>query len=335
MIEYRNVSKEYVSDGSRTLAVDEVSMTVKEGELVVLLGPSGSGKTTLLRLTNRLEELDEGSILIGGKDIQEEDEIELRRRIGYVIQEIGLFPNKNVAENIGLIPGVSGWSGERISERVDELLEMMNMSPERYKERYPAHLSGGEKQRVGVARALAADPDLLLMDEPFAAIDPINRQEIQEQFLQLQQRLQKTTIFVSHDIQEALRLADRIALLREGELVQFARPQKLLLAPAGDFVRDFVGLDRGMKVLELIAVKEVMQETEGEKINAVEGKEGPAIKRGASLKEALNRLVLNEEERLKVVDEAGKSVGSLKFSDIQSYLHSDYRAGYDDDFVSA
>jgi len=335
MIEYRNVSKEYVSDGSRTLAVDEVSMTVKEGELVVLLGPSGSGKTTLLRLTNRLEELDEGSILIGGKDIQEEDEIELRRRIGYVIQEIGLFPNKNVAENIGLIPGVSGWSSERISERVDELLEMMNMSPERYKERYPAHLSGGEKQRVGVARALAADPDLLLMDEPFAAIDPINRQEIQEQFLQLQQRLQKTTIFVSHDIQEALKLADRIALLREGELVQFARPEGLLLDPAGDFVRDFVGLDRGMKVLELIAVKEIMQETEGEKINPVDGEEGPPIKRGASLKEALNRLILNEEERLKVVDEAGKRVGSINFSDIQSYLHSDYRAGYDDDFVSA
>nr|WP_239551151.1 betaine/proline/choline family ABC transporter ATP-binding protein [Halanaerobacter jeridensis] len=243
-------------------AVDDLSLQVESGELVVLLGPSGCGKTTLLRLTNRLEDLTAGQILINGQNILEQDEVKLRQKIGYVIQEIGLFPNKTIAENIGMVPKIIGWSAERIEKRVQELLEMMNLDADLFKDRYPAQLSGGQRQRVGVARALAADPELLLMDEPFGAIDPINRKEIQDQFLHLQDKLQKTIIFVSHDIQEALKMGDKIALINNGQVVQFGTPEEILLEPANDFVQDFVGTERAMKALDLVQVTEIMHEVE-------------------------------------------------------------------------
>ncbi|MBM7557413.1 betaine/proline/choline family ABC transporter ATP-binding protein [Halanaerobacter jeridensis] len=262
MIEYQNVVKEYQDNGALIKAVDDLSLQVESGELVVLLGPSGCGKTTLLRLTNRLEDLTAGQILINGQNILEQDEVKLRQKIGYVIQEIGLFPNKTIAENIGMVPKIIGWSAERIEKRVQELLEMMNLDADLFKDRYPAQLSGGQRQRVGVARALAADPELLLMDEPFGAIDPINRKEIQDQFLHLQDKLQKTIIFVSHDIQEALKMGDKIALINNGQVVQFGTPEEILLEPANDFVQDFVGTERAMKALDLVQVTEIMHEVE-------------------------------------------------------------------------
>ena len=258
MIEYKNVVKKYENGSESTLAIDNLSLEVNQGELVVLLGPSGCGKTTLLRMTNRLEKMTSGQILVNNQRISEQDKIKLRQGMGYVIQDIGLFPNKTIAGNIAMIPQVKGWDQKKIETRVDHLLEMMNLDPEKYKNRYPTQLSGGQKQRVGVARALAADPEILLMDEPFAAIDPINRKDIQDQFLSLQKKLNKTIIFVSHDIHEALKMGDKIALLNQGQLVQYDTPENLLLQPKNDFVRDFLGTERTMKVLELIEVKKAM-----------------------------------------------------------------------------
>ncbi|MGM0369393.1 MAG: betaine/proline/choline family ABC transporter ATP-binding protein [Bacillota bacterium] len=262
MIEYRNVVKEYQDNGALITAVDQLSLNIEEGELVVLLGPSGCGKTTLLRLTNRLEDLTTGQILIDGQNVLEQDQVKLRQRIGYVIQEIGLFPNKTIAENIAMVPKILGWSEDKIASRVDQLLTMMNLDAELYQDRYPAQLSGGQRQRVGVARSLAADPKLLLMDEPFGAIDPINRKEIQDQFLTLQDELQKTVIFVSHDIQEALKMGDKIALMNDGQVVQYGTPEEILLEPANKFVRDFVGTERAMKVLDLVQVHQVMHQAD-------------------------------------------------------------------------
>ncbi len=258
MINYKQVVKRYSEGTDEITAVDNLSLEVPAGELVVLLGPSGCGKTTLLRLTNRLEELSAGQIIINGTDITQQDEVELRQRIGYVIQEIGLFPNKTIGENVGMVPKIIGWEAARIETRVNQLLRMMNLEPEVYKNRYPAQLSGGQRQRVGVARALGADPEILLMDEPFGAIDPINRQQIQNEFLKLQEKLGKTIVFVSHDIQEAIKMGDRIALMKQGQLIQYATPEEILMQPADDFVRDFVGTERAMKALSLIRVKEAM-----------------------------------------------------------------------------
>ena len=262
MIEYQNVVKKYQDNGEVITAVDNLSFDVESGELVVLLGPSGCGKTTLLRLTNRLEDLNQGQILINGQNILEQDQVKLRQKIGYVIQEIGLFPNKTIAENIAMVPKILGWSTAKMENRVQELLTMMNLDPDLYQDRYPAQLSGGQRQRVGVARALAADPKLLLMDEPFGAIDPINRKDIQDQFLRLQEKLKKTILFVSHDIQEALKMGDKIALINEGQLVQYGTPEEILLEPANKFVRDFVGTERAMKALDLVSVDQIMHQAQ-------------------------------------------------------------------------
>jgi osmoprotectant transport system ATP-binding protein len=258
MITYESVTKIYGKGMNAVTALDNISFTIPKGEVVVFLGPSGCGKTTTLRLTNRLETLTRGVITIEDQNIMDINTVQLRQRLGYVIQAIGLFPNKTIAENIAVVPRLLHWDQERISKRVDELLEMTNLDPELYRDRYPAELSGGQQQRVGVARGLAADPSIILMDEPFGAIDPINREEIQDEFLKLQSKLKKTVAFVSHDIHEAIKMGDRIAIFNKGRLVQYDTPEIILTQPKNKFVSDFVGADRALKVLGLMRVSDII-----------------------------------------------------------------------------
>jgi len=258
MIKYDSVTKIFGTGREAVTALDNVTFTIKKGDIVVFLGPSGCGKTTTLRLTNRLDTITRGSVSINGQSIIDIDAVKLRQKMGYVIQEIGLFPNKTIAQNIAVVPRLLGWSKEKVSGRVDELLRMTNLDPELYRDRYPAELSGGQQQRVGVARGLAADPEILLMDEPFGAIDPINREQIQDEFLKLQSKIKKTVAFVSHDIHEAIKMGDKIALFNEGKLIQYDAPEIILTRPKNKFVADFVGADRALKVLGLIRVSDVI-----------------------------------------------------------------------------
>lgn len=258
MIEYDSVTKIFGAGKTAVTATDSVTFTIEAGETAVFLGPSGCGKTTLLRMTNRLESVTRGSIRVQGRDIMEMNVQQLRLGMGYVIQQIGLFPNKTIAGNIAVVPRMLKWDKRKIDERIDELLRIVKLDPEIYRNRYPVELSGGQQQRVGVARALAADPDILLMDEPFGAIDPINRHQIQDEFLKLQAQLKKTIAFVSHDIHEAIKMADKIAIFKDGKLVQFDTPEIILMRPASKFVSDFVGADRALKVLGLLKVRDAM-----------------------------------------------------------------------------
>jgi osmoprotectant transport system ATP-binding protein len=254
-VEYREVSKRY--PGQSEPAINSLSLEVLAGEICVLVGPSGCGKTTALRLANRMIELSGGDILIDGRSIRGRPAAELRRGIGYVIQQIGLFPHLTIGDNIVVVPKLLGWDGQRIGRRLDELLDLVSL-PGDMRDRYPSQLSGGQRQRVGVARALAADPPLMLMDEPFGAIDPINRERLQNQFLRLQSEIRKTILFVTHDIDEAIKMGDRVAVLeRGGVLAQYATPPELLMQPANDFVEDFVGADRALKRLSLLRVRDV------------------------------------------------------------------------------
>ena len=225
-------------------AVKDLSMEVRDGETLVLLGTSGSGKTTTMKMVNRLIDPTSGRILIDGSDVMEADPIELRRKIGYAIQHIGLFPHMTVAENIAVVPRLLRWSRQQVDERVDQLLAMVDMEPAEFRDRYPAQLSGGQKQRIGVARALAADPPIVLMDEPFGALDPITREQLQNEFVELESEIQKTIIFVTHDVFEAVKMADRIALLDAGRLQQLATPAELVESPANEFVDQFLGQHR-------------------------------------------------------------------------------------------
>ena len=246
-IRLEGVSKVY-PDG--TTAVEALDLDVPEGELVVLVGPSGCGKSTTLKMINRLVEPSGGRIIIDGEDVTSVDPVRLRRRIGYVIQQVGLFPHQTVGANVATVPRLVRWDSRRTAARVDELLELVGLDPSTYRGRYPHQLSGGQRQRVGVARALAAEPVVLLMDEPFSAIDPIARDRLQGEFLRLQAEVRKTVVFVTHDIEEAVRLGDRIAVFSQGgHLEQYADPATLLGAPATEFVADFVGADRGLKRL--------------------------------------------------------------------------------------
>ncbi len=243
MIQLDRLTKTY----GPTVAVDHLSLEVATGELCVLVGPSGCGKTTTMKMINRVIEPSGGRILLAGEDVTDVDPVELRRRIGYVIQQIGLFPHKTVEANVGIVPGLLGWDRKRVKARSAELLELVGLDPDLYLKRYPHELSGGQRQRVGVARALAADPPVLLMDEPFGAVDPIARGRLQGEFLRLQEQVRKTIIFVTHDIAEAVRLGDRIAVLRQGGVLeQYDDPATILGSPANDFVADFVGSDRGL-----------------------------------------------------------------------------------------
>ncbi|MEV0320715.1 ABC transporter ATP-binding protein [Streptomyces sp. NPDC050658] len=253
MIRFEHVTKRY-ADG--TTAVDDLSFEVAEGELVTLVGPSGCGKTTTMKMVNRLIEPTEGRIFVDGDDISAIDPVQLRRRIGYVIQQVGLFPHKTVLENTATVPHLLGVKRAKARERAAELLDLVGLDPATFGDRYPEQLSGGQRQRVGVARALAADPPVLLMDEPFGAVDPVVREHLQNEFLRLQQAVRKTVLFVTHDIEEAVRLGDRIAVYGQGRIEQFDTPSTVLGAPATDYVADFVGADRGLKRLSVTPIEE-------------------------------------------------------------------------------
>tara|TARA_Y100001933_G_scaffold202068_1_gene203781 strand:- start:298 stop:1371 length:1074 start_codon:yes stop_codon:yes gene_type:complete len=246
MIEFNNVHKRF----DETVAADGIDIVFPDGEISVLIGPSGCGKTTLMKMINRLEDPDSGTVSINGSPVSERDPVELRRSIGYAIQEVGLFPHYTIYDNVALVPGLLKWPAARTRERVMELLDLVTLD-ESYADRYPAQLSGGERQRVGLARALAADPDILLMDEPFGAIDPINRGTIHNTFLGIQEELKKTIVFVTHDMQEAVKLGDRVAILNQGRVVQFDTPEQILSNPESDFVAELLGKDRRIQILSL------------------------------------------------------------------------------------
>ncbi|MER6981594.1 ATP-binding cassette domain-containing protein, partial [Streptomyces carpinensis] len=252
MIRFEQVTKRY-PDG--TTAVDGLSFEVSEGELVTLVGPSGCGKTTTMLMVNRLIEPTSGRIFLGGEDIAGVDPVRLRRRIGYVIQQVGLFPHRTVLDNTATVPALLGWKKARARARAAELLELVGLDPKTYGPRYPEQLSGGQRQRVGVARALAADPPVLLMDEPFGAVDPVVREQLQDEFLRMQAAVRKTVLLVTHDIEEAVRLGDRIAVYGQGRIEQFDTPGAVLGSPASPYVAGFVGADRGLKRLSVTAIE--------------------------------------------------------------------------------
>jgi osmoprotectant transport system ATP-binding protein len=311
-LEFRDVTKRYA--GAQRDAVHELSLTVPAGEICVLVGPSGCGKTTAMRMVNRMVELSAGDILLDGRSVRERRPAELRREIGYVIQQVGLFPHLTVAQNIAVVPRLVGWDKRRIAERVEELLELVALDPGEFRDAYPAQLSGGQRQRVGVARALAVDPPLMLMDEPFGAIDPINRGRLQNEFLRLQAQIRKTVVFVTHDIDEALKMGDRVAVMRQGDaggmLAQYATPRELLAAPDDDYVENFVGADRGLKGLALYRVSdlELGPEREGSPVT---------VERDETLRDALSSMLSNDADYAKVRGDNGQIVGTVTIDQIR------------------
>jgi osmoprotectant transport system ATP-binding protein len=313
-LELRAVSKRYA--GQAEAAIEDLSFSVGAGEVCVLVGPSGSGKTTALRLINRLIPLSDGDILLGGRSVLDREPHELRREIGYVIQQIGLFPHLTVAGNIATVPRLLGWDKRRIADRVDELLGLIGLERE-IGDRYPAQLSGGQRQRVGVARALAADPPLMLMDEPFGAIDPINRARLQDEFKRLQDQVRKTVVFVTHDIDEAIKMGDKIAILRQGgKLAQYDTPARILIDPADEFVAQFVGADRALKRLGLSTLTEV-------DLLPLDGtKPAGSVPRSVSVRDALSALLAEGGHPLRVLDEDGKPAGMITLELLGGLLDS-------------
>lgn len=314
MIKLENVTKHY----GDLVAVDSLNLEVKEGEFVVLLGPSGCGKTTSLKMINRLINPTSGRIFVDGKDIAGLNPIELRRQIGYVIQLIGLLPHMTVSENIALVPRLKGWPKDKRIERADELLDTVGLAPETYRAKYPHQLSGGERQRIGVARALAIDPPILLMDEPFGALDPITRLQLQDEFLNLEERAKKTVVFVTHDMDEAVRLADRIAIMNEGELHQYETPLEILRHPADEFVAQFMGGDRVFRQLKLLTVGDVM-------VKDIPGGERSSeavssISSDCRLDTALERMLTAGRDQLPVEDGGGKRIGVLSMGCFHTVL---------------
>lgn len=301
MITLDDVTKRF--GGSAEEAVRGLSMEIEEGEIVVLVGPSGCGKTTTMKMINRLIEPTSGVITVAGSDVMKHDPVQLRRTIGYVIQSVGLMPHRTIAQNIATLPRLLGWDQARTSTRVEELLDIFDLSPALL-DRYPIELSGGQQQRVGVARALAADPPVMLMDEPFGAVDPIIRARLQDQFLEIQQQLRKTIVFVTHDIDEAIKISDRIVILNQGaKIEQFAAPQEILQEPANDFVRDFVGAERGLKRLALIRIADIDVE------------EGPVVYRDAPAAEAHAAMAKFQFDWTSVLHE-GRLLGWIGASDL-------------------
>ncbi|MGM0856747.1 MAG: ABC transporter ATP-binding protein [Pseudomonadota bacterium] len=263
MIRLESLTKVFDTPKGAVVAADHIDMDVPEGEICVLLGPSGCGKTTTLKMINRIVKPTSGKVFINGEDTTGLDTQTLRRNIGYVIQQIGLFPNMTIEENITVVPKLLGWDKAKYKARAREMMAMIALEPDAFLKRFPSELSGGQQQRIGVARALAADPPVILMDEPFGAIDPINRAVIQDEFLKMQQALNKTIMFVSHDIDEAIKMGDRVAVFREGQLVQYATPDDLLAAPKNAFVESFLGEDRALKRLNLVKVREIVTDEIG------------------------------------------------------------------------
>src|SRR5919198_4915352 len=310
---FEHVVKRY--PGRAEPAVNDLSLRVPAGKICMLVGPSGGGKTTALKLVNRLIDLTDGDIKIGGDSIRSLEPVQLRRRIGYVIQQVGLFPHMTVGANIATVPRLLGWQKERIGGRVDELLELVGLDRE-YARRYPAQLSGGQRQRVGLARAMAADPLVMLMDEPFGALDPITRDRLQNEFLRLHRQVRKTVIFVTHDIDEAIKMGDRIAILREGGvLAQYDTPDAILAEPADEFVARFVGADRSLKRLALKRLSEI-------ELPALNGSEpiGPTVPASTTLRDALALMLGEGSRHLTVVDESGRHVGRCSVEQLSELL---------------
>ncbi|MFZ4815946.1 MAG: ABC transporter ATP-binding protein [Phototrophicaceae bacterium] len=350
MIQLDHVSKVYA--GHSEPAVDDFSMDIPRGEIVIFLGPSGCGKTTTLKMINRLIEPSGGRIILNGEDVTRVDVNQLRRKIGYVIQQIGLFPHMTIEDNIGLVPKMLGWPQSQLKGRVGELLEMVGLNPDTYRKRYPKQLSGGQQQRVGVARALAADPPVLLMDEPFGATDPIIREHLQDELLQIQAKVKKTMVFVTHDIDEALRLGNRIAILREqSRIAQYAPPDEILAHPANEFVSNFIGSGVSLKRLQVIPLRSVKlqswpqvsadDKTQRQAVvvenNAVTGvmREGklfpaPTVSVFGMLHTALDRLLLSESRAVCVVDDQQRYIGVITIDTIMDELRSThYSTRYD------
>ena len=302
MIEFRDVSKTY--PGTDTSVVNDLSFEILDGEVCVLVGPSGCGKTTTMRMINRLIEPTDGEILIDGQKNTSMSGTQLRRKIGYAIQQIGLFPHRTIADNIGTVPGLLGWDKGRIRERVDELLELVGLDPNDYRNRYPAELSGGQQQRVGVARAMAADPPIMLMDEPFGAVDPITRERLQDEFVRIQQDIKKTIVFVTHDIDEAIKMGDKIAILKQGGvLAQYDSPENILSRPNSEFVSSFVGNDRILKRLSLLRVADMKLEPANDGTDDL-----PHISGRLSVKDALSELIGSGRSRAVVEDDGKKGL---------------------------
>ncbi|NJN56823.1 MAG: ABC transporter ATP-binding protein [Leptolyngbyaceae cyanobacterium SL_5_9] len=298
--------------GAVRAAVDQCNCEIESGKLVVILGPSGCGKTTLLKMVNRLYEPTSGKIYLDDADVRRLKVTKLRQQIGYVIQQSGLFPHMTVAQNIAVVPKLLGWSRSKTQLRIDELLTLIELPPQEYRDRYPAQLSGGQQQRVGLARALAGDPNVMLMDEPFGAIDAITRASLQDEILRLQRQLQKTVLFVSHDVEEALRLADKILIMQKGQIVQYDTPFNILTKPVNDFVYDLMGADDMVRQLSLLRVETAMT-------NAPEGfsQNGePTIARDESLRHALSLILRTGAQKLTVLDN-GSAVGVLTLEHIR------------------
>jgi osmoprotectant transport system ATP-binding protein len=312
VIEFRHVTKRF-ADG--TVAVDDLSLVAPSHQITVLVGPSGCGKTTSLRMVNRMVEPTEGEILVDGDDIESLDAVRLRRGIGYVIQHAGLFPHKKVVDNIATVPRLLGRSKTEARARAMELIEQVGLEPQQA-DRYPAQLSGGQQQRVGVARALAADPPIMLMDEPFSAVDPVVRKQLQDEFLRLQRDLAKTIVFVTHDIDEAIKLGDNIVVMRVGgTLAQMATPAELLARPADDFVAGFIGRDRGYRALSFVPADDLVVQPLPDGA-AADLDELYPYQRGGPLKAALDATLTAPEGRAVVVDENGTPVGMIEHQDV-------------------
>ncbi|EWG10352.1 ABC transporter ATP-binding protein [Cytobacillus firmus] len=298
MIQFDNVSKQY-RDGTK--AVNSINLHIKEGEFFVIIGPSGSGKTTVLKMINRLIPLTSGTIFINGKRISDYDIHELRWDIGYVLQQIALFPHMTIGENIAIVPELKNWDQGKIKERIDELLQMVGLEPDIYRSRKPHELSGGQQQRVGVTRALAANPPIILMDEPFSALDPISREKLQDDLIHLQKKIKKTIVFVTHDMKEALKLGDRICVMKDGEIVQIGTPEELLSTPENEFVRQFVGEEQG-PYMEGFSLHEILLPISESEQN------GSVISASASLEETLSLLATHEEL---AVEDGGTIIGMI------------------------
>jgi osmoprotectant transport system ATP-binding protein len=309
MIRLENVTKTF--PGATRPAVDQLDLDVPAGATCVLIGPSGCGKTTTMRIVNRLIEPTSGRIVVEGEDVTRTDPIALRRRIGYVIQQVGLFPHLTIAENVATVPQLLGWPAARIDARVDEMLALVGLEPAQYRERHPRHLSGGQRQRVGVARALAADPPVMLMDEPFGAVDPIVRARLQGEFLGILRGLRKTVIFVTHDIDEAIRMGDLVAIMRDGQLVQCDPPERLLAAPKDAFIAEFVGADRALKRLALV--------TAGAAVETAPAPAGaPEVAATGSLRDVLSLLLASGADVAAVREADGAVRGSIALAAIRA-----------------
>lgn len=317
MIKFENVSKRY-QDG--TIAVDSLNLEIKKGEFFVLIGPSGCGKTTTLKMINRLIPLSDGTIFFDEQKISEYDIHELRWNIGYVLQQIALFPHMTIEENITVVPEMKKWSKEKMKERAYELMDMVRLDPKMYANRKPKELSGGEQQRVGVIRALAADPEIILMDEPFSALDPISRERLQDDMLDLKKNLKKTTVFVTHDMQEALKLADRICIMEKGKIVQIGTPRELVMNPANDFVKKFIGDQAHSPWMADVDLEQIIQPLgQGEML------ENPAvISVSSSLKQVLDNL--SQHEQL-IVERDGEWIGRINRKSIIQLLSEEWNEG--------